>query len=843
MRLNASQIVVHHIKKNKNEKPSLSLALACGIKAVSVFFAWPLAAQNFDNEIIDEIVILGSRVSAQSVLTTPAPVDFLSAEALSDSAHAESGRAIQSLAPSFNFPSTSIADGTDALKPATLRGLGPDQTLVLVNGLRRHKSALVHVNSSVGRGSAGTDMIALPPSFFQSVEILRDGAYTLYGSDAIAGVINLRLRETSDGEVIISYGQTKEGDGGQYRLAINESLELPNNGFLFLGYEFIDREKTNRAGLSGTRLYSPSDPVTCNATDNSGCYMREFTAHRRNMIVGDPESKQDVILLNGGMDFSWGDLRGFVNWSQRDNQSTGFFRQPNDANRNVPEIYPDGFLPQINTDIGDLSGAVSGHFDLSGWKTSLSYIYGENSFDFFINNSLNASFGENSLTRADSGGFEYDEQVLAFDTMGMVGSLNVATGLEWKREGYEIRAGELLSYIHCRQLPGNSETCENSKSGGIQVFPGFRPDNALSRQRNSYAVFAEASKMLGSLMVSGALRLEDYEGFDEVLSGRLSGFFEINSNHALRGTLGNGFRAPSMHQLYFNNVSTQFDNAGIASETLTSRNDSAMARALGVPTLKEENAINVSLGYVFTPASEITLTLDAYQIDIDDRIILSNQVAAVALDSEPQQVFANAGVTKAQFFINGPDTRTRGLDVVGEWSPQISHGTLETKLAWNMTETEVTGRFRLQGLLNGLSQDLLFTERDRDIIEAWQPEERLTLSANWKLNMFTVQGDVNRYGSYLSSEGSGSNYVSQNHDAAYIVNVRLHYDVLPSLRLSFWGDNITDQYPEKNTISAARSGTIKGIVDSPNGVFQYSRRTAPYGFNGAFWGMSVKHSF
>ena len=196
-------------KRIKMKNHPLSLALACrskassvfftlGLLVVSPFFAWPLAAQNFDNETIDEIVILGSRTSARSVLTTPAPVDFLSAEALNDSAHAESGRAIQSLAPSFNFPSTSIADGTDALKPATLRGLGADQTLVLVNGLRRHKSALVHVNSSVGRGMAGTDMNALPSSFFQSVEILRDGASALYGSDAIAGVINLRLRVLSD---------------------------------------------------------------------------------------------------------------------------------------------------------------------------------------------------------------------------------------------------------------------------------------------------------------------------------------------------------------------------------------------------------------------------------------------------------------------------------------------------------------------------------------------------------------------------------------------------------------------------------------------------------------------
>ena len=276
---------------------------------------------------------------------------FLSAEALNDSAHAETGCAIQSPAPTFNFPSTSIADATDALNPATLRSLGPDQTLVLVNDLRRHKSALVHVNSSIGCGTAVTDMNALPPSFFQSVEILRDGASALYGSDAIAGVINLLLCETSDGEAIISFGQTKEGDGSQYPLAINESFELPNNGFSFFGYEYIDREKTNRAGLLGTRLYSHSDPETCNVTDSSGCDAREFTASRRNMIVGDPERKQGAILVNGGMDFSWGNLRDFVNWSQRDNLSTVFFRQPNDANRNVPKIYPDGFLPQINTDI------------------------------------------------------------------------------------------------------------------------------------------------------------------------------------------------------------------------------------------------------------------------------------------------------------------------------------------------------------------------------------------------------------------------------------------------------------------------------------------------------------
>ena len=825
----------------------ISLVLANFPPRLAAQTSQGLAAQTSDNEVVNEIVILGSRTLSRSVLTTPAPIDFLSAEALGDSAQAEAGRAIQSLAPSFNFPSTSIADGTDALKPATLRGLGPDQTLVLVNGLRRHKSALLHVNSSVGRGTAGTDMNALPPSFFQSVEILRDGASALYGSDAIAGVINLRLRERGDGEAIISYGQTSAGDGEQYRLALNKGFELPNNGFLFAGYEYQDREKTNRAGLSGTRLYANSDPASCNANENSGCDGREFTANRRNMIVGDPDSEQNAVLLNAGMDFSWGDIRAFVNWSQRDNQSTGFFRQPNDANRNVPEIYPDGFLPQINTDIEDVSAALTTHFDLSSWDSSLSYVYGENSFDFFIDNSLNASFGAASPTSADSGGLVYDEHVLGFDTRGSMKGFDVAAGLEWKREGYQIRAGDLLSYIHCRQVsdhqvPDPTSACDNSKSGGIQVFPGFRPENALSRERDSFATFAEASQMLGDVLISGAVRFEDYDGFDEVLSGRLSGFYELNSRHAWRGTLSNGFRAPSMHQLYFNNVSTQFDNAGMASETLTARNDSALANALGIPVLQEETAFNLSLGYVFTPANNITLTLDAYQIDIEDRIILSNQIVGADLDSESRQIFSNASATKAQFFINGPDTRTRGLDVVAEWSPQISHGTLDTKLAWNMTETDITSDFRLQGLLNGLTQDALFTDRDRDIIEAWQPEERLTFKLDWRLNRFIVQGDVNRYGRYLSSEGHGSRYVSQQHDAAFIFNLRIHYDITPDTRLSLWGDNITDEYPEKNTISNARSGSIKDIVDSP-GVFQYSRRTAPYGFNGAFWGMSLKQRF
>ncbi len=815
-----------------------------GAFLISGLLLQPVYAQSTPT---DEVVVLGSRLKPRSVTETPAPVDFLSREGLTDTAYNETGRAVQALAPSFNFPSTSIADGTDALKPATLRGLGPDQTLVLVNGLRRHKSALVHVNSSVGRGTAGTDMNAIPTSFLQNVEILRDAASALYGSDAIGGVINLQLRRESPGEAIISYGETTEGDGETEQVSLNYGFDWGDDGFVFVGFDGRDHGKTNRAGLSGSRLYG-SPEATCNAQNNSGCHQSEFTANRDNFNVGDPESQHMAGLIHAGQRFGRVDVSAFVMASARDNQSTGFFREPDDESRNVAAIYPDGFLPEINTDIADSSLGLIIDFMISDWDAKLAYGSGENKFDFDITNSLNASYGADSPTSADSGGLSYAENVLDFDFSHEAESFGLAFGLQAKQETYEIRAGEQLSYAHCRQIPGllggDSSPCENDNAGGIQVFPGFKPDNALSRDRDSLAAFAEMSVGSSAALLSLAARYEEYDGFDSVVNGKLGLRFNLDDSHALRGTVSNGFRAPSMHQLYFNNVSTQFVD-DVAQETITARNDSPLAKDLGIPDLTEETSVNVGLGYVFTPANAFSITLDAYQIDITDRIILSNQVARdnAALSKNAQQTFEKFRATQAQFFINGPDTQTRGVELVAEWQPDIGTGELTAKLAGSWTQTEVTGSFDPPGLLDSLTAADLFGQRDRDIIESWQPKSRVTLSGDWQIGSVKLYAAVNRYGTYISSDGSGSKYKRQIISASEIFDARVHWDVSDTLRLTLRGDNIFDTYPDENTIAASRAGTILGIVDSPNGVFRYSRNTAPYGFNGAFWGIKLKARF
>ena len=812
--------------------------------------------------LVDEIVILGSRTKPRSAGETPAPVDFLAGEALRDTAYDEAGRALQSLAPSFNFPSTSIADGTDSLKPATLRGLGPDQTLVLVNGIRRHKSALVHVNSSVGRGTAGTDMNAIPTSFLDNIEILRDGASALYGSDAIGGVINLQLRRESSGEATFSTGETTEGDGRTQRIALNGGLSFANDGFVFVGLDWQDKEHTNRSGLAGTTLYAHGDEdaynAACNADDNSGCDKpREFTANRRYMIVGDPETNSlaGIIHAGGRIFGSWGaaDIAAFILTADRDNQSTGFYREPDDLERNVAEIYPDGFLPRINSSINDESIGLTADFVWRGWDAKLSYGQGKNTFDFFITNSLNASFGAISPREADSGGFSYEEKLIDFDLRRSQDLYDIAVGVQVRRETYAIRAGELLSYINCsedaaRVIQPDAARCLSDKTPGIQVFPGFSPENALERDRDARSVFAEISRAQsydwGDTLLTAAVRHENYDGFDKVTTAKLGGFWQVNDNHAVRSTLSTGFRAPSMHQLYFSNVSTQFGTSEELTQTLTAPNDSVLGKALGIPELKEETAQNIGVGYVFTNARGFSLTLDAYQIDIDDRIILSTAVAGDDLTSDTaKNIYTDNDVGKAQFFLNGPDTRTRGIELVAEWQKDMSRGTLVSKLVLNATDTEVTSSFAPPGLLGGLQPIQLFGLIERDIIESWQPKNRATLSFDRQVGRFAWSLALNHYGEYLTSEGAGAKYRRQVISSADIVDLRVHWDIDDSLRLTLRGDNVFDTYPDEDIISNNRAGTIKDIVNSPHGVFRYSRRTAPYGFNGAYWGVSLKKRF
>lgn len=839
---------------------------------------------------ISEIVVLGSRTLSRSVLTTPSPIDVLSKEILDDTAQGETGRAIQNIAPSFNFPSTSIADGTDALKPATLRGLSPDQVLVLVNGRRRHKSALIHINTSVGRGTAGTDMNAIAPIFIGGIEILRDGASAQYGSDAIAGVINLKLPEITNWQFVSALGATSEGDGETIRAGISKGFEV-GDGHIFWGLDYRNRGRTNRSGLSGILHYKAgvvpdaefvgtavtpftSDGATCNATTSTGCDDRERTINRRNMIVGDAESEHYSTILSGGGDINGVRLDGYIHWSARDNHSTGFFRSPDDPNRNVVAIYSDGFLPQINTEISDLAYNFSVSGAINDWELQAAATYGKNTFDFFITNSLNASFGNNSPTSADSGGLAYDELAVHFDVTHRVGDVDIAFGAEFKTESFEIRAGEALSWANCNtprekalveaNYPDRTFTCLG-KAAGIQVFPGYRSavpagtnpttepainGSALERDRDSTAIYVEASRDFDNgLVLDGALRWENHDGFGDTFSGKFALFYQVNDGYAIRSTISNGFRAPSLHQLYFNTTSTFFDANGQPNETLTASNDSALAKALGIPELKEETSANLGFGFVATPTDSTNITIDLYDIKIKDRITLSGQIGqnTVGLSPVAANILATRFVSRAQFFINAPDTTTRGIDLVANWAPEQYDGALRLKFAWNYTDTKVDGRFDPPGLLgtgdatgDASLRAALFNQRDVDVLERWQPKQRAAFTIDYDINDWTISNNLSSYGEYFATNSRGQ----QKFSATTIYNFRAHWQINETSRLSFIGDNIFDEYPEVNNRNfLTRAGTIDGIVDSPQGIFIYSRHTAPYGFNGRYIGIQINQEF
>ena len=826
-------------------------------------------------QTIESVVVVGTRSIGRRALQAPVPIEVINREQLSLTGQSETGRVLQMLVPSFNFSSSTISDGTDALRPATLRGLGPDQTLVLVNGKRRHKSALLHVNTSVGRGTAGTDFNAIPSGAIERIEVLRDGAAAQYGSDAIAGVLNIVLKDDPDGgNADLYWGQTYEGDGDTWNGNANYGMKVGESGFLNLTAEWRERARTNRAGLTGTQQYNWTDIDQGRPADNileiendDGTVTekpvwfdpRERTFERQNFRVGDADSSQKVGFYNFGLPLADGlELYSFGGYSTRQNNSAGFYRRANQAERTVTEIYPDGFLPEINTDIGDTSLALglAWTHEATDLNVDASVSHGLNTFDFLISNSLNASYGAASPTSADAGGFELSQTAFNLDVtypLDYQSSLvNLAGGIEFRREGYGIHAGEPLSWI-------NAGLGAPGAAGGIQVFPGFRPDNEVDESRTNIAGYADFESYLSGepgtgLLVGAAVRGEQYSDFGATVTGKATARYDLTRQVAVRAAGSTGFRAPSLQQLYFNNISTQFkidaddlDGDGNTTEVIplevgTFRNDSDAARALGIPELKEETAFNVSSGFVLKPLEKLWVSIDGFLIQIDDRIVLSGSFSA---DKIPSLIAA--GASSAQVFTNVAQTRTQGVDVAtGYLYAFDNESILNLKAAFTWADTQIIGEVDAPEILVGL-EDTLFPSQDRSMIEEWQPNTRINLSADYIIGDLTIGGALRYFGSYTVQEGSGADPARQTYGGKWLTDIQSNYQLNEGLSLTIGANNLFDQLPDLNEIGQSRGGTLTDstgqiIVDSP-GVFTYSRRSAPFGFNGGLYYAKLSYRF
>jgi iron complex outermembrane receptor protein len=821
---------------------------------------------------LEEVVVTGTRAPGRSAEDLPVPVDILTAQDLENTGQTEVGRMLQAIAPSFNFSSSSISDGTDALRPATLRGLGPDQTLVLINGKRRHQASLIHINTSVGRGTAGTDMNAIPAASIKRIEVLRDGAAAQYGSDAIAGVINIILKDADHGgRAYASWGEYTEDDGETYNVDLNGGVPLGDGGFLNMTFNYRDRDWTDRSGLFGECIYTP-----CVDTDGNGAKEivdpREITADRNLFRIGDAESEQYAFIANAAYEIGPGEIYGFATYSNRENESAAFFRDPIRAIDSWLEdgqaVVPDGFLPKINSKIDDYSVDVGYRMDFdSGLGMDVSYTNGNNQIDYETKNSANYSFinflrfGEglsddeirSTIPRAaDAYKLELNLQTFDLDFHQQFGDLALAVGFEYREDEYKVKPGKPYSYEDFDTADDRTSLYPQDADGGIQGFPGIPPELAVDEDRDVYSAYIDGEyEFTSNVLLSAAVRYDDYDDFGDTTNFKVAGNWAVTDNFRLRASVSTGFRAPSMQQQYFNNVSTQFktnpDDPGgpqILEITGTFRNDSDLAKSIGIPTLKEETSDNYSVGFAWNPLDQLSITLDYYYIEIDDRIVLSSSLKA---DADPSGNLGDAldslGITGAQFFLNAADTETEGFDLIMTYAGiELFGGNLDITLAGNHTETDVTDIFTSGGL-SAVDPGKVFSTQDISIIEEWQPEDRVNLTGNYTFNNFMFNLSVNRFGEYTVVDSG-----RQDFDAVYVTDLLARYTFDNGLGFTIGGNNVFDEFPDKNEIGNSRGGTLEDspggniIVDSP-GVFKYSRRSAPFGFNGAYWYAGVSYDF
>ena len=853
-------------KKNIVVKPALAPVIL-STKNQSTF------AQESEQEV-EKIFIIGSRVAGRSANDLPVPIDILSAEALTNTGQTEVGRMLQAIAPSFNFSSSSISDGTDALRPATLRGLGPDQTLVLINGRRRHQASLIHINTSVGRGTAGTDLNAIPAASIKRIEVLRDGAAAQYGSDAIAGVINIVLNDASEGgKVTVSYGEYSEGDGETTNIDISKGFVLGDSGFFNTTLNFRNRGYTNRAGLHGSCQF-----FGCSELANGSILLgdsREATAPRNTFRIGDAESSQFGLTVNTSYELGNGELYGFITYSKRDNESAAFFRDNANYGGNAPlqdgdATIPAGFLPKINSGIKDISYNLGYQTVLeNGASLDLSYTYGQNNIDYITSDTINSSFA-NALQYNSDGSLanitpseirnSIPRQAFAYGLELALSTLNIdytqdfelfflALGAEIRTDYYNVTAGEEYSVRDYDTVLGES-LFPTDRNAGTQGFGGIAPVSNVDENRNVISFYADVeTEVTENLIVSGAVRYDDYDGFGDSSNVKLAANWSITEELAIRGAVSTGFRAPSMQQLYFNNISTQFitntdDPNGdqIAVQVGTFRNDSPLAQTIGIPELKEEESTNFSLGTVIQVTDNINLTVDWYSIDIDDRIVISNKLGA-GLSPALDAALKVSGAGKGQFFLNGADTKTQGVDIIATWDTVMLGGELDLTLAANFTKTDVVRLFTPKNSgLGDVPPEQIFSKQDISIIEEWQPQDRISLSGLYKIGDFTVNLAFNRYGEYTITDGG-----RQTYGAEVLTDLRVSYQLANNWSFNIGSNNLFDVYPDKNEIGNSRTGTIvdgngNTIVDS-QGVFTYSRRSAPFGFNGAFYYAGAVYKF
>ncbi|MGY2217221.1 TonB-dependent receptor plug domain-containing protein [Pseudomonas sp. SDO558_S425] len=758
---------------------------------------------------LDTVIVTGTRAQERTASASLSPIDVISGDTLRSTGSDELGAVLARLIPSINFPRPSLVDGAELVRPAQLRGLSPDQVLVLVNGKRRHTSAFVNLGGAVGRGSAPADLNAIPLSAVDHIEVLRDGASARYGSDAIAGVINVILKHDDHGGSITSkFGEYKKGDGIQRNLSGNTGVALRDNGFINISAEGADNDYTNRAGKD-------LRPGSVGST----------TYGQRVFRQGEPATDQGKLFLNSEYSFSdAAEFYAFGGYSKTRGETAAFYRASN-ASNNIPALNPNGYLPLIRGDVEDTSLAVGLRGLLAyDWHYDVSVNYGKNQYQIGTE-TINTSLGLATPRKFDNGTLVNDQKQLSLDlsrefSLGWLPyPVSVAFGGEYLDQGYQIKAGDPASYYQT----------------GSSGLGGFRDSDAGTSTRHNWAQYLDLeTNFTEKLSASAAVRHEDYSDFGSNVSGSLSARYDFTPQVALRGSVSNGFRAPSLAQQNFAYTSSQLIGNTIQ-EAGTFPANSQVARLLGAEDLKAEKSRNYSLGLVLEPTDNLTVTADVYRIDISDRISLSSNLDLsknpAALAYLQANGVGNINYTTVRYFTNATDTTTNGVDLVANYRYQLDNGVRwNSTVGYNYNHTKVTDVKANPSVLDSLGASLVRVDRRERIglLGDTTPQHKLSLGNDLSFGNWALHSNLVRYGSFTSYQADPTN--DQRFKAAWLLDLSADYK-LKNWTFTVGGDNVTDKYPEKLNAYASSGGNLAYSTFSP------------YGYSGAFYYGKVAYNW
>ncbi|SMD35136.1 iron complex outermembrane recepter protein [Reichenbachiella faecimaris] len=761
-----------------------------------------------DLQSLNDVVVVGTRFNPRSVLDSPVPIDNISSQELEATGQLTLDQMINFKMQSFNASQQTVSDATAHFNPADLRGLGPSRTLVLINGKRKNPSALVYINDTPGKGEVGVDMQSIPIEAVERVEILRDGASAQYGSDAIAGVINIILKEEAEQTTIKAFsGITTKGDGFNYGFSANTGFDLLAGGFLNITTSYKQQEYTNRAGKPGEDKFF----------DEEG--FEEWVAENPDlgMIVGQPDMSTFDVFYNAEVPLNnHSELYSFGGITLRQGTSFALYRtpywvpDPDHIFHKDDEVYK-GFHPTFETDISDRTLGLGIRSEIREWDVDISAVSGTNTVAYHIGETMNPTLGRQSPTRFDAGGYQFRNLINNIDLFRRIDNFNIGFGSEFRTELFEAFAGEEDSY----------------QGGGSISFPGIRPADEVDENRFNVGVYTDVEFDNKVILVGGAARFENYDDFGKnftwKFNARYRPFGELVS---LRASASTGFRAPSLHQIHLSNVQTLVSDGTISNQG-TFNNNSPIIRELEVPNLTQENSLNFSGGITLQPFRKLEFTCDYYDIRVNNRILFTNEIGS---DGNPNTLTAledtlkSYNVTSLKFFINAADTRTKGVDGVLSYKEiTLGSGLLDVSFAGNLTTTSIESAIRTPDPL-AASGNEIFNRKEQARILSARPSSKFLLALDYGLGKLSTGLRFTRFGEVTWRHATDP-LKDQTYSSKIITDISINYKLSQLASFGISINNLLNVYPDEID---AKGDPLTNL----GGRFRYAWEVNQFGYLG-----------